>query len=144
MTKKSINSFGNYLWMLVQRIRLYLVPSSSWSNNHCTMSQHSKLLLAGWIVSGRGIKLFGIQYAKKSKVLEIVASWKEKLLNNSLLCSWRHLQWEQKWSFYCAFLIKTQCLCVEKCKGGKISKDRLTTFVCGDLEKPLVIEKQKT
>ncbi len=79
---------------------------------------------------------------------ETVASWKDKLQNIVAGYEAKDIyNGDETGLFYRAFPNKTLCLRGEKCTGGKISKERLTIFVCGnmcgDLEMPLVIGKAK-
>ena len=79
---------------------------------------------------------------------ETVASWKEKLQNITAGYEAKDIyNGDEIGLFYRALPTKTLCLRGERCTGGKISKERLTVFVCGnmcgDLEMPLVIGKAK-
>lgn len=78
----------------------------------------------------------------------VVSDWKEKL--EFLIEGYDQkdiFNGDESGLFFRAFPSKTLALKGEKCVGGKISKERLTVFLCGNLagemERPLVIGKAK-
>ncbi len=103
----------------------------------------------GWLNSFKERHGIGFnQVCGEAKDIDVgtVESWKQELQNLTSGYDSRDIyNADETGLFFRALPNKTLCLRGEKCVGGKISKERLTVLVCGnlcgDMEKPLVIGK---